>query len=592
VYQISVSTVKGTLISNELVSEELCRIGKSSDNNIVLHGWQVGKRHASLRLVGADVFVEDHGTGAGTRVNGNRVQSFGPLSGDDVIEIHGYLIRIKPPTNRYVPANEADARPPLTPVIAPAAVSAPKQPAAVAAHTTRPSPQSAPQPVAHAEADTEVDAEGPEAARISALTVEWRRRLHKTLLEQMDLRRLAVNQMSHEALRKATEDLLDQILQAQTDLPRELSRPALKKQVVDEAVGLGPLEELIDDDDVSEIMVNAADQIFYERAGRLEKSKVTFTDDQAVLAAIERIVSPLGRRIDESSPMVDARLRDGSRVNAVIPPLALKGPCITIRKFMKERLTIERLVGFGSMSDAMATVLRTAVLAKRNAVISGGTGSGKTTLLNVLAGFIPFNERVVTVEDAAELQLPQPNLVSLEARPPNQEGKGEVRIRDLVKNCLRMRPDRIVVGECRGGEALDMLQAMNTGHDGSLTTAHSNSPRDCVARLEVMVMMAGMDLPSIAIREQIASAVNLIVQQTRFSCGQRKVTSIAEVTGVEGGRVQLAEIFRFRQTGYDERGRVQGCFEPTGLVPEFYEKLRARGERVDLTIFEKAEDQG
>jgi pilus assembly protein CpaF len=591
VYQVSISTVKGTLISNELVSEELCRIGKSSDNNIVLHGWQVGKRHASLRLVGADVFVEDHGTGAGTRVNGNRVQSFGPLTGDDVIEIHGYLIRIKPPTNRYVPANESDARPPA----ASPASSTPTQPAPVATSAPTspptPSPKAPPQSSAHGEAAA-ADDEGPEAARVSALTVEWRRRLHKTLLEQMDLRRLAVNQMSHEALRKATEDLLDQILQAQTDLPRELSRPALKKQVIDEAVGLGPLEELIDDDEVSEIMVNAADQIFYERAGRLEKSKVTFTDDQAVLAAIERIVSPLGRRIDESSPMVDARLRDGSRVNAVIPPLALKGPCITIRKFMKERLTIERLVGFGSMSDAMASVLRTAVLAKRNVVISGGTGSGKTTLLNVLSGFIPFNERVVTVEDAAELQLPQPNLVALEARPPNQEGKGEVRIRDLVKNCLRMRPDRIVVGECRGGEALDMLQAMNTGHDGSLTTAHANSPRDCIARLEVMVMMAGMDLPSIAIREQIASAVNLIVQQSRFSCGQRKVTSIAEVTGVEGGRVQLAEIFRFQQTGYDERGRVQGRYEATGLVPEFYEKLRARGERVDLSIFEKAEDHG
>ena len=590
-YQVSISTVKGTLISNELVSEELCRIGKSSDNNIVLHGWQVGKRHASLRLVGADVFVEDHGTGAGTRVNGNRVQSFGPLTGEDVIEIHGYLIRIKPPTNRYVPANEADARPPAA---SPASsMSTPPASVAASAPTSAPtpSPKAPPQSSGHGEVAA-ADDEGPEAARISALTVEWRRRLHKTLLEQMDLRRLAVNQMSHEALRKATEDLLDQILQSQTDLPRELSRPALKKQVIDEAVGLGPLEELIDDDDVSEIMVNAADQIFYERAGRLEKSKVTFTDDQAVLAAIERIVSPLGRRIDESSPMVDARLRDGSRVNAVIPPLALKGPCITIRKFMKERLTIDRLVGFGSMSDAMAGVLRTAVLAKRNVVISGGTGSGKTTLLNVLSGFIPFNERVVTVEDAAELQLPQPNLVALEARPPNQEGKGEVRIRDLVKNCLRMRPDRIVVGECRGGEALDMLQAMNTGHDGSLTTAHANSPRDCIARLEVMVMMAGMDLPSIAIREQIASAVNLIVQQSRFSCGQRKVTSIAEVTGVEGGRVQLAEIFRFQQTGYDERGRVQGRYEATGLVPEFYEKLRARGERVDLSIFEKAEDHG
>jgi pilus assembly protein CpaF len=595
VYQVQISTSKGTVIGNELISDPLCRIGKASDNHIVLHGWQVGKCHASLRLVGADVYLDDLGTGGGTRVNGQRIETYGPLSSEDVIEIHSYLIRIKPPTNRYLGANDpqgADVPAAATSAPHKAAVAASQSAAAEAGTVERPTspvppPAAAPRPPAAPE--TAAPVEGEEQSKIGALTVEWRRRLHKSLLEQMDLRRMAVNQMSHEALRRATEDLLESIL-TQTDLPRELSRAALKKQVVDEAVGLGPLEELIEDEDVSEIMVNAADQIFYERAGKLEKSRVTFTDDQAVLAAIERIVSPLGRRIDESSPMVDARLRDGSRVNAVIPPLALKGPCITIRKFMKERLTIDRLVGFGSMNDAMAGVLRTAVLAKRNVVISGGTGSGKTTLLNVLSGFIPFNERVVTVEDAAELQLPQPNLVALEARPPNQEGKGEVRIRDLVKNCLRMRPDRIVVGECRGGEALDMLQAMNTGHDGSLTTAHANSPRDCIARLEVMVMMAGMDLPSIAIREQIASAVNLIVQQTRFSCGQRKVTSIAEVTGVEGGRVQLAEIFRFQQTGYDERGRVQGRFEATGLVPEFYEKLRARGERVDLSIFDRVEE--
>ncbi|MFN7784159.1 MAG: ATPase, T2SS/T4P/T4SS family [Lysobacterales bacterium] len=594
-YQVQISTSKGTVIGNELISDPLCRIGKASDNHIVLHGWQVGKCHASLRLVGADVYLDDLGTGGGTRVNGQRIETYGPLSSEDVIEIHSYLIRIKPPTNRYLGANDpqgADVPAAATSAPHKAAVAASQSAAAEAGTVERPTspvppPAAAPRPPAAPE--TAAPVEGEEQSKIGALTVEWRRRLHKSLLEQMDLRRMAVNQMSHEALRRATEDLLESIL-TQTDLPRELSRAALKKQVVDEAVGLGPLEELIEDEDVSEIMVNAADQIFYERAGKLEKSRVTFTDDQAVLAAIERIVSPLGRRIDESSPMVDARLRDGSRVNAVIPPLALKGPCITIRKFMKERLTIDRLVGFGSMNDAMAGVLRTAVLAKRNVVISGGTGSGKTTLLNVLSGFIPFNERVVTVEDAAELQLPQPNLVALEARPPNQEGKGEVRIRDLVKNCLRMRPDRIVVGECRGGEALDMLQAMNTGHDGSLTTAHANSPRDCIARLEVMVMMAGMDLPSIAIREQIASAVNLIVQQTRFSCGQRKVTSIAEVTGVEGGRVQLAEIFRFQQTGYDERGRVQGRFEATGLVPEFYEKLRARGERVDLSIFDRVEE--
>ncbi|MGO2012484.1 CpaF family protein, partial [Pseudoalteromonas sp.] len=305
----------------------------------------------------------------------------------------------------------------------------------------------------------------------------------------------------------------------------------------------------------------------------------------AVLSAIERIVTPLGRRIDEGQPMVDARLKDGSRVNAIIPPLALKGPCITIRKFMSRKLEAEDLINFGSMSQAMVDFLKMTVVNKRNIVISGGTGSGKTTLLNVLSNFIPDDERIITVEDAAELKLYQPNLVSLEARPPNQEGKGAVEIRDLVKNCLRMRPDRIVVGECRGGEALDMLQAMNTGHDGSLTTAHANTPRDCISRLEVMVMMAGMDLPIQAIREQIGSAVNMIAQQSRFSDGSRRVTSICEVTGVEGNVLQLSEIFKFNQTGYDSNGKVLGEYLPTGMIPEFYEKLRERGVDVDLGIF-------
>ncbi|MGO3915371.1 MAG: CpaF family protein, partial [Pseudoalteromonas sp.] len=310
----------------------------------------------------------------------------------------------------------------------------------------------------------------------------------------------------------------------------------------------------------------------------------------AVLSAIERIVTPLGRRIDEGQPMVDARLKDGSRVNAIIPPLALKGPCITIRKFMAKKLEAEDLVNFGSMSPAMVKFLQMTVVNKRNVVISGGTGSGKTTLLNVLSNFIPDDERIITVEDAAELKLYQPNLVSLEARPPNQEGKGAVEIRDLVKNCLRMRPDRIVVGECRGGEALDMLQAMNTGHDGSLTTAHANTPRDCISRLEVMVMMAGMDLPIQAIREQIGSAVNMIVQQSRFSDGSRRVTSICEVTGVEGNVLQLSEIFKFKQTGYNTNGKVQGDYVPTGMIPEFYEKLRERGVDVDLGIFKTGSD--
>jgi pilus assembly protein CpaF len=400
----------------------------------------------------------------------------------------------------------------------------------------------------------------------------------------MDLRRVNVTGMSDSELRRVTGAVVREII-GNLQLSDAVDAEELEAQVIAESVGLGPLEVLVNRDDISEIMVNSAQEIFYEQNGRIYKSSVTFTDDKAVLAAIERIVVPLGRRIDEASPMVDARLKDGSRVNAVIPPLALKGPCLTIRKFMKEKLTAQHLVQFDSISETMVRFLEMAVEHKRNIVISGGTGSGKTTLLNVLSGFIPSDERIITVEDAAELQLHQPNLVSLEARPANQEGKGAVIIRDLVRNCLRMRPDRIVVGECRGAEALDMLQAMNTGHDGSLTTLHSNSPRDCLGRLEVMVMMTGMDLTITAIREQIASAINIVVQQTRFSCGSRKITSICEVTGLENGRIQLSEIFRFRQKGFDEQGRVKGDFEATGLVPQFYEDLHRRGIEIDPRIF-------
>src|SRR5690606_23799900 len=296
-----------------------------------------------------------------------------------------------------------------------------------------------------------------------------------------------------------------------------------------------------------------------------------FTSDEAVMATIERIVSPLGRRIDESSPMVDARLKDGSRVNAIIPPLALRGPCITIRKFSDRKLTDRDLIRFGAVNENMIEFMRVCVEQRSNIVVSGGTGSGKTTLLNILSNFIPLEERVITVEDAAELKLVQPHVVSLEARPANMEGKGSVTIRDLVKNCLRMRPDRIVVGECRGGEALDMLQAMNTGHDGSLTTAHANSPRDMLRRLEVMVLMAGMDLLVSGIRGQVASAVDIVVQQTRFGDGSRRVTCISEVTGMESGTIQLSDIFRYQQQGFDENGRVRGEFQATGQVPKFYE---------------------
>jgi pilus assembly protein CpaF len=402
----------------------------------------------------------------------------------------------------------------------------------------------------------------------------------------MDLRRIDVGRQDEAELRASTRALLEEIVAADTEIPAEFSRAQLVKQVLDEVVGLGPLEDLLGDDSVTEIMVNRFDEIFIERGGRLTRSEITFTSDQAVIQAIERIVAPLGRRIDESSPMVDARLKDGSRVNAVIHPLGLKGANITIRKFSKKKLNGQDMIRFGSMTQPMLDFFRLVVEQKANAIISGGTGSGKTTLLNLLSNFIPHDERVITVEDAAELQLVQPNLIGLEARPANAEGKGQVTIRDLVKNTLRMRPDRIVVGECRGGEALDMLTAMNTGHDGSLTTAHANTPRDCLARIEVMVMMAGLDLPVRAIREQIASAVRFIIQQNRFSCGSRKVTHVTEITGMEGDVIQMQDIFLFKQEGFGTDGKVRGRHIATGAVPDFCQDLRDRGIEVDLSIFQ------
>lgn len=414
----------------------------------------------------------------------------------------------------------------------------------------------------------------------------WASIVHEQLLYQMDLRRKDVNRMSDEELRSESSIIIDNIItKLATQIPPEIEQIELQQNVLNEAVGLGPLQQFLDDEEVTEIMVNNFEEIFVERAGKLERSRSRFSSDRTVSAVIERIITPLGRRIDESSPIVDARLKDGSRVNAVIPPLALKGPSMTIRKFPKHRLQFSDLLKYGSTSEAMVEFLRVCVEMRKNIVVAGGTGSGKTTLLNVLSNFIPASDRVVTIEDAAELKLVQPNLVSLEARPPNLEGKGAVPIRDLVKNSLRMRPDRIVVGECRGGEALDMLQAMNTGHDGSLTTIHANSPRDVISRLEVLVLMAGMELPVSAIREQVASAVDMIIQQTRFHCGSRKITRVTEVVGVESGTVQLQDIFVFDQSGVDENGRVEGGFRATGAIPTFYEELRSIGIEVNLDAF-------
>jgi len=417
----------------------------------------------------------------------------------------------------------------------------------------------------------------------------WRKRIHERLLDTIDLRRRDLNRMSDDELRGETTALVREIIAAEATLPADLDREQLCREVLDEAIGLGPLETLLGDDSVSEIMVNRFDQIFVERGGRITPHPTTFTSDRAVLGVIERIVAPLGRRIDESSPMVDARLRDGSRVNAIIPPLALKGPTLTIRKFARRALEVEDLVRMGSLSRDMGAFLRTCVAQRRNIVVSGGTGSGKTTFLNLLSNFIPDGERIITIEDAAELRLRHSHLVSLEARPANLEGRGAISIRDLVRNALRMRPDRIVVGECRGGEALDMLQAMNTGHEGSMTTLHANSPRDALARLETLVLMAGMDLPLAAIREQIASAVDIIVQQTRFACGARRVTSITELTGMEGGRIQLQELFRFERRGVDSAANdpAGGHFTGCDAVPGFYDELRRQGVALELQIFDR-----
>lgn len=362
-------------------------------------------------------------------------------------------------------------------------------------------------------------------------------------------------------------------------------RAKIVSDIRDEMLGLGPIEPLLKDETITEIMINGPQKVFVERMGKLKLTKVKFHDTAHLMNIIERILTPLGRRIDESSPLVDARLADGSRVNIIIPPLSLVGPSVTIRKFSKTPLSVENLISFGTMSEDMAVFLRACVKARLNVLVSGGTGSGKTTTLNVLSSFIPDDERIVTIEDAAELRLQQQHIVTLEARPANVEGKGQITIRDLVRNALRMRPDRIIVGEVRSGEALDMLQAMNTGHDGSLTTAHANSPRDVLSRLETMVLMAGMELPVRAIREQISSAIDLIIQQSRIRDGSRKVTYITEVQHMKGNTIILQDLFRYVQTEIDENGKAVGHFQATGMQPGFMDKFQINGIDLPNSLF-------
>lgn len=410
---------------------------------------------------------------------------------------------------------------------------------------------------------------------------ELKERIQDKLIAELDP---AMDVSRTDEVRQTIQDMFDQILTQENIILSRVERERLFEGIVAEILGFGPLEVLLADEHVSEIMVNGPDKVFVERKGKITKTNIIFENDEHVMKVIDRIVSPLGRRVDESSPYVDARLPDGSRVNAIIPPLALNGPTLTIRKFEKDPLTIDDLIRFGSLSPEVAEFLKACVIARLNMVVSGGTGSGKTTLLNVLSSFIPNDERIITVENAAELQLRQEHVVTLESRPPNIEGKGEVTIRDLVINTLRMRPDRIVVGECRGGETLDMLQAMNTGHDGSLTTAHANSPRDMLSRLETMCLMAGMDLPVRAIREQVASAVDVIVQQARMRDGSRKIINVTEVQGMEGDVIVMSDIFTFEQQGI-ENGKIIGRLKPTGIRPKFYDRIEAAGLSLPPNIF-------
>ncbi|MCC6901091.1 MAG: Flp pilus assembly complex ATPase component TadA [Polyangiaceae bacterium] len=408
---------------------------------------------------------------------------------------------------------------------------------------------------------------------------ELRREIHRQLLEHLDLAAIKANQLDDPSMRPKVISALRRIIELMgARIPQTVERDRLVGELADEALGLGPLEHLLSDPSVSEIMVVDPDTIYIERNGKIVLSEQRFTDDERVRAVIERIVTPLGRRIDESSPLVDARLKDGSRVNAVIKPIALRGSAITIRKFAKVPLTLDKLYGYKAISPQMGRFLTRAVVSKKNIIISGGTGSGKTTLLNILSAAIPDDERIVTIEDAAELQLAQPHVVSLETRPANMEGKGEYSIRDLLKNAMRMRPDRVVVGECRGGEALDMLQAMNTGHDGSLTTTHANSPAEALKRIETLCLMAGIDLPSRAVREQIAASIHLVVQQSRFSDGTRKVSAVSEVVGLdEELNFEIIPIYAFVRTGTGPKGEVLGDFKATGYLPSFLNEFIVKG---------------
>ncbi len=569
-------------------------IGRHAANDLCLDSDLVSRHHLRVELMPSGLRIED-------------ASSNGTLAGDvllhrDVIDVpYGTPIKVGNYTIQIDPARRAapPGRAPMPTRPPPLGVQPPRPPVSAPRANARPMPLPTPvaPPPAPANAHaTAVPVPAPSAQAIAPplavaapstaslpdtedANVALRREIHKLLLENLDLATMDPSKLDDPSMRPRVLTALRRIVKTlDARIPAGVDRDALVGELADEALGLGPLERFLADPNVNEIMVVDPSTIYVEMGGKLVKTEARFTDDERVRAVIERIVTPLGRRIDESSPLVDARLKDGSRVNAVIKPIALRGSCITIRKFAAKPLTLEKLIDFGTMTPAMARFLTRSVVAKKNIVISGGTGSGKTTLLNVLSAAIPEGERIVTIEDAAELQLKQPHVVSMETRPANMEGRGEFTIRDLVKNALRMRPDRIVVGECRGGEALDMLQAMNTGHDGSLTTTHANSPAEALARIETLVLMAGVDLPSRAIREQIASSIDLIVQVSRLSDGTRKLTYVSEVVGLEDdGTIEERPIFHFVRTGTDANGKVLGEFRATGYLPSYLDQFVIMG---------------
>ena len=560
--QLKVTTADGKQKIVALDGKLPVMIGRSNEADIALPDKKVSRKHAVLSGNSSDsIFIEDMNSRTGTRVNGIPVSSKTRLAPGDVIQIGETELIVEQ-------VDDIPSTPPSTET------------------GTQNNRLVAPPPATHG-LPVYGSAGREDDGLYSEAMLKLARRIQNRVLELLNIGNFSALEMTNSEIRPKVEDTLDRILrEVRHEIPVQVKLDEFRQILLDDLIGLGPLSPLLRDTAISEIMINGPENIFVESRGLLYRTPARFNSESHLQSIIQRIVEPLGRHIDAASPMVDARLEDGSRVNAVIPPLALDGSLVTIRKFPANKLTDEDLIRFGSLTRPMAAFLREAVRARRNILVSGGTGSGKTTLLNILSQFIPEKERIITVEDSAELKLSHETLCRLEARPANVEGQGRITIRDLVINTLRMRPDRIIVGECRGAEALDMLQAMNTGHDGSMTTCHANNPRDALSRLENMVMMAGFELPSSAIREQIASAIHIIVQQTRMPDGSRKIVKISEVTGREGSMILLQDIFTFEQEGFDEKFHVIGHHTATGNIPRFVEELRQAGDlELDMSVF-------